>query len=440
MNLHVLPFTTNIPIDLSAFEINGIEPQAPIPYESFILFTYKEQPLLVGLRTLVQASDENNKLYFKPQNKVYYRSMASLDSSEELDVLSLQPNPNLDNVTNTSELDSYANQVLADIDDRAAYYKLSTQEAIEFLLQKQDQLYAMKHRLATLVPGSSEYNNLSTYLETIKNLPTNLEPVTVDKTRIKNLVSILPVAETTKEDLYISIQYSLLVRKHSILPLLLTGPPGVGKTTFAQQLSALLGVPSKICSLGNIVDKNYLVGFPRTYANSSPGILIQNLIGSKCLNPIIVFDELDKTSKDIQNIFLALLDGSQNKAWVDTYINRPVDVSQITFVFTCNDKEKLSSPLRDRLLEIEFRHYTKSELSNLIETQLIPTVASSLQINNYTVASTVIQTLSEEQSLRQIEKSLKLLFTKSYLNNTGALVEINDCPHPSSKNRSTIGF
>lgn len=145
--------------------------------------------------------------------------------------------------------------------------------------------------------------------------------------------------------------------------LCLVGPPGVGKTTFAESVAEALDRKFESISLGGVNDSSTLKGHRRTYMQSFPGKIIAALRRCKSSNPVILLDEIDKMGGssyhgDPRSDLLEILDPNQNFSFVDNYIDHPVDLSNVLFICSANYLHNISRPLLDRLQRIELSSYT----------------------------------------------------------------------------------
>jgi glycosyltransferase involved in cell wall biosynthesis len=136
----------------------------------------------------------------------------------------------------------------------------------------------------------------------------------------------------------------------------LQGQAGVGKTSFIRNgISKILNRPFKHINMGGICDGDYLIGHESTYVGSKPGMIVNSLIESKVMNPIIFMDEVDEISNsekgiDVQSVLIHLTDPVQNSDFQDKYFGGlKIDLSKVLFVFSCNDESKISPILKDRL-------------------------------------------------------------------------------------------
>lgn len=136
----------------------------------------------------------------------------------------------------------------------------------------------------------------------------------------------------------------------------LCGSPGIGKTAIVRRgLAAALDRPMKCISMGGISDSSYFFGFDYTYQGSKYGAIVQALIETKVMNPVIFMDELDKISGtqdgiEVQNLLVHLTDPVQNHTFTDKYFaGIDIDISKVLFVFSYNDEKLVNPVLKDRL-------------------------------------------------------------------------------------------
>jgi ATP-dependent Lon protease len=148
----------------------------------------------------------------------------------------------------------------------------------------------------------------------------------------------------------------------------LCGSPGIGKTAIIRKgLSKALKRPMKCISMGGIRDSSHFVGFDYTYSGSRYGAIVQSLIDTDVMNPILFFDELDKVSQtndgqEIINLLIHITDPIQNNDFQDKYFSGfQIDISKAILIFSYNDESLLNPILKDRIHSITVPNPTEQE-------------------------------------------------------------------------------
>jgi ATP-dependent Lon protease len=178
--------------------------------------------------------------------------------------------------------------------------------------------------------------------------------------RIDQLVAMFPNFERVTKTI-VGVHARLLARgiEHRMPPLLLLGPPGVGKTVYAEAAGELLSAPVLRIDFASENSPSGLAGSSTFWANSSPGRLFNILAFGEdrdpVANPVIFVDELDKAAKnsqyDITGPLLRLLEKVSSQKFVDQSVPHVVvDASCIRWIITANDLDSISEPLRSRLV------------------------------------------------------------------------------------------
>lgn len=204
--------------------------------------------------------------------------------------------------------------------------------------------------------------------------------------------------------------------------LCLVGPPGVGKTTFAESISYALNRNFVKISLGGMSDSSELVGHRRAYIGSNPGKIVSSLIRCESNNPVFLLDEVDKLKKDYKgdpaSTLLDILDVSQNKRFVDNYIDEEIDLSKILFVLTANDISGIPPALLDRLEIIDLTGYTDSEKLLICENYLIPNILKKAGLKNAVIKFEtpaiikIIEEYTNEAGVRELERCISKITRK----------------------------
>ena len=201
----------------------------------------------------------------------------------------------------------------------------------------------------------------------------------------------------------------------------LVGPPGVGKTTITSSIATALNREFYKISVGGLNDSTELVGNRRTYLGSLPGKIIQGIKKCNTNNPVLLIDEIDKMVKDYKgdpaSTLLDILDSTQNKTFVDNYIEEPFDLSNVLFILTANSIKDIPYTLLDRLEIIEISSYTAFEKVDIAKKYILPRIyedfkiAKKLTIKDDTLLY-IINNYTKESGVRNLTRVLKTLVTK----------------------------
>jgi hypothetical protein len=203
------------------------------------------------------------------------------------------------------------------------------------------------------------------------------------------------------------------------------GAPGIGKTTLVKDgVAKALGRPFHFITLGGATDSSYLDGHSYTYEGSTWGRIVDVLIKSKCMNPVIYFDELDKVSEtpkgeEINNLLIHLTDGSQNDRFQDKYFaGIDLDLSRCLFIFSHNNHEKVNPILRDRMYNIHLEGFGMKEklviaeqyLINqaLREVNLFEKISISKEVTTYIIQ----EYTGEEKGVRELKRCIQTVINK----------------------------
>ena len=203
----------------------------------------------------------------------------------------------------------------------------------------------------------------------------------------------------------------------------LIGPPGVGKTSLCSSIAKALKRKYVRVSLGGVRDEAEIRGHRKTYVGAMPGRIITALSECQTLNPVMVFDEIDKMASDVRgdpaSAMLEVLDGEQNKAFRDHFVEMDVDLSSCMFIATANSYDGIPIPLIDRMEIIEIPSYTKVEKLNIAKNHLIPKQikAHGLTKKTFKLSDDAIMSLIEsytaEAGVRNLEREIASLCRKA---------------------------
>ena len=252
--------------------------------------------------------------------------------------------------------------------------------------------------LDKMKPGENEYFKLSCWIDTLLEIPFNSYkiPKYLD-THVTNSPSKYLTDSQQHLDKIIYGQQKTKTHIIEILAKMISNPrtigsvfaihgeAGTGKTTLIKDgLSEIFGLPFIFISLGGAQDRTFLAGSNYVYEGSACGKVLQSLKQAQCMNPIFYFDELDKVSstdkgQEIINMLIHLTDYTQNNTFMDDYMDGiAIDLSRATFIFSFNDKNKVSPILLDRMEIIKFHPYSLTEKKHIATHFLLPNIIKNI--------------------------------------------------------------
>lgn len=279
-------------------------------------------------------------------------------------------------------------------------------------------------RYESLTPSSPEQNVVLDYMENLLSLPWNQYKIENDDLLdvASNLKNTHYGLDEAKERIIEYLAVKKLTNRLTAPILCLVGPPGVGKTSFAESLATSMHRDFVKMSAGGMNDVSELVGHRKTYLGSSPGRIIQGLQRTKSMNPVFLIDEIDKLTKnykgDPASTLLEILDPIQNKHFSDHYIEEEVDLSNVFFITTANSLETIPKALLDRLEIIYFSGYTELEKIDIAKKYLIPKVCHDHGINPNSILFEedaivkIIKNYTKEAGVRELERKIAMIIRK----------------------------
>ena len=319
----------------------------------------------------------------------------------------------------------------------------------ELGITKENEIASLKEKLSSLSLEEKTYNKLlneinkystcsefspeaaviKNYLDTVLNLPWNSE--TVLNTDIKKIKSELDATHYGLVELKERIcEYAYFLSKNTQLSapvICLLGAPGVGKTSSAYSIAKALNREFIKISVGGLNDSTELIGSRRTYLGASAGKIMQGIIKCKVKNPVILIDEVDKMVKDYKgdpaSTLLEILDSTQNKYFIDNYIEEPFDLSKVMFILTANSLDNIPSTLLDRLEIINMDNYLTSQKIDIAKNYLIKDIFNEYKTEikiSKEVLEFVIENYTKEPGVRELKRLLEKLIRKVIVNEPNA--------------------
>ena len=307
------------------------------------------------------------------------------------------------------EIDEYTERVKA----------LHLSEEIEKKLLKE------VNRLAKQPYGSAEASVIRNYLDVCLEMPWNKQ--TKDRADVTKAKALLDREHFGLDKVKERILELIAVRQ--INPdakgkiLCLVGPPGVGKTSIAISVAKAMNRKLSRLSLGGVRDEADIRGHRKTYIGAMPGRIIDAMIRSGSMNPLLVLDEIDKLSSDMRgdpaSALLEVLDSEQNYAFRDHFLEIPVDLSRVMFITTANTTDTIPRPLLDRMEVIELNSYTDEEKVEIAKRHLLPKQLkehglkkSQLRLSDNALRK-MIAAYTRESGVRVLERQIGRLCRKA---------------------------
>ena len=293
--------------------------------------------------------------------------------------------------------------------------------------------------LRYMEPGSGEFYKIKNWVDTFMRIPFsefNTLPININD-GVDKCHEFMENAQKTLNDAV----YGLNDAKMQIMQMLgqlvtnpkaigsaiaIHGPPGTGKTSLVKEgISKILNRPFAFIALGGATDSSFLEGHGYTYEGSTWGKIVQILIDSKCMNPVIYFDELDKISdtpkgEEIAGILTHLTDTSQNSQFHDKYFAEiDFDLSKCLFIFSYNDETKVNPILRDRMYRIQTKGYNQKQKSVISNDYLLPKIREQVKfsqediiIPTQTLHYIIDNHCNKEDGVRNLKRCLEIIYTK----------------------------
>jgi len=293
--------------------------------------------------------------------------------------------------------------------------------------------------LRYMEPGSGEFYKIKNWVDTFMKIPfTNYQslPISIEN-GVESCHDFMANAQKTLDEAV----YGLNDAKMQIMQMLgqlltnpraigtaiaIHGPPGTGKTSLVKEgISKILNRPFAFIALGGATDSSFLEGHGYTYEGSTWGKIVQILIDSKCMNPVIYFDELDKISdtprgEEIAGILTHLTDTSQNSEFHDKYFAEiNFDLSKCLFIFSYNDESKVNPILKDRMYRIKTKGYSGKEKTAIANNYLLPKIREQVKFNDgdIIIPDDVLSYINDthcnkEDGVRNMKRCLEIIHTK----------------------------
>ncbi len=300
------------------------------------------------------------------------------------------------------------------------------------IIQKLDQFNKMNEE-------TSEYNKLLKWINGLSMIPFNkyiIMPVSLNNSEFEiqeylyNSYKILNntiYGQNNAKNKIMQILAQWITNPKSIGQVIaLEGSAGVGKTSLIKNgVSKALDRPFCFYGLGGATDIASLEGHSYTYEGATWGRLIEMLMESKVMNPVIFFDELDKISdstkgNEISNLLIHLTDYTQNNLYQDKYFSGiNIDFSKTVFFFSYNNIDLINPILKDRLTIIKFDKYTIEDKIKIIKDYTLNEIFNNIGfkkneiiINDNEIKYIINNYCKNEEGIRDIKRQFEELLLK----------------------------
>ena len=299
-------------------------------------------------------------------------------------------------------------------DETAAYAQRI--RALNLPQEQEQKLLKDVERLKKQSFGAPEGAVLRNYLDAVLDLPWNKK--TKERVDVEAARKVLDKdhfgLEKVKERILQTIAVRQMAPEMPPQVLCLVGPPGVGKTSIAYSVARCLNRKMARISLGGVHDEADIRGHRKTYIGAMPGRIMTAITQAGSANPVLLLDEIDKMGADYRGdpsaALLEVLDGEQNKAYRDHYLEVPFDLSDVLFITTANTLDTVPRPLLDRMEVIELGSYTDEEKLRIARDYLIPKQlkkhglkAKQLRVTDDAIRE-IITCYTRESGVRSLER------------------------------------
>ena len=295
--------------------------------------------------------------------------------------------------------------------------------------------------LKNMEPGESEYYKIKSWVDTFMKIPFGIHKslsITMDDGIDKCHDFMIQAKQTLDTCVYglddAKLQIMQMVGQWISNPgamgtaIAIHGPMGTGKTSMIRDgISKILGREFAFIALGGAGDSSFLEGHSYTYEGSTWGKIVQILIQSKCMNPVIYFDELDKISdtprgEEIAGILTHLTDTSQNSQFHDKYFTEvDFDLSKCLFIFSYNDESRVNPILKDRMYRIQTKGYEAKDKIVIAKNYILPKIREQVKFaeGDVIIPEDTIQYIAGNDALtngeagvRNLKRCLEIIHTK----------------------------
>ena len=331
---------------------------------------------------------------------------------------------------NVSQIAQYINNIMKSNGNKrlpAGQLKQSQIQNIEKMLQSSQETDIYKVYDKAYEKINDKFSLYDTHNEVVK-LETNIQEVESEMNGVMNIMEKSIYGHSRAKGQIMKIIGQWMNGKLSGYCFGFEGSPGIGKTSLAKKgISKCLidendeTRPFSFIALGGSANGSTIEGHSYTYMNSTWGKIVEILMDSKCMNPIIYIDELDKVSKtehgkEIIGILTHMIDSTQNDSFQDKYFSGiDIDLSKALFIFSYNDPEQIDRILLDRIHRIKFDNLTLEDKMVIVRDYILPEINDKMGFDNVVnLDDHLIQYIIENYTLEPGVRKLKEILFDMY--------------------------
>ena len=160
-----------------------------------------------------------------------------------------------------------------------------------------------------------------------------------------------------------------------VTPILLVGPPGIGKTFFTDQLSRFLSVPLRRIAMDNFQTGSTLAGSAYIWSNSEVGEVFRGLVEGDHISPLIILDEIDKANadsfrrygSDSLSVLHNLLEPCIAEHFKNTSFSLSINASHVIWIATANDITKIPATILSRMEIFQIEEPTSAQYYQILQ-------------------------------------------------------------------------
>ena len=280
--------------------------------------------------------------------------------------------------------------------------------------------------------NSSEYYKLSSWISSLNNIPFNKFyeipiKITDGNEKICNFLNNIRVRmdetifghKDAKEQIIRVLAQLISFPRATGYIIGIQGSAGVGKTKLIKEgICNALNYPNAFISLSGTDDSSFLKGHSYTYEGSLYGKICESLMKTGIMNPLFLFDELDKVSntykgQEIINTLIHITDPVQNDKFNDRYFEEiDIDISRSMIIFTYNDDSLINPILKDRMIVINVNGYDNEEKLILAADYIVPEILKQYNLNKGDIIFStellrhIINNIEKEDGVRNLKRAI----------------------------------